>query len=85
MKKDIIKTDTLGEADLYFYSTKERDFYTFYFLTVIKFDTLTNNYVFEKTYDSINIDKEKIYIGDERYNTFIYSNKKIFFKSHIEN
>ena len=85
LKKDIIKTDTLGEADLYFYSTKERDFCTFYFLRVIKFDTLTNNYVFEKKYDSINLEKGKVLIGDEGYNTFIYTNKKIVFSSRIDN
>jgi hypothetical protein len=51
---------------------------------VIKFDALTNNYVFENKYDSINLEKEKILIGDEGNNTFIYTNNKIVFNSHID-
>lgn len=83
-KKNSIKTDTLTRADLYYYLSKDNTFYTFYFLRPIKFDTLKNNYVFKKTYDSINIDKEKIYIGGEGYNKFIYTNRKIVFTSHID-
>lgn len=74
------KIDTLGESDLYFYSTKDRAFYTFYFLKVIKFDTIANKYVFEKKYDSINVDKEKVSIGEKGKNFFVYSNKMIVFK-----
>lgn len=80
-KRNSIKKDTLTRADLYYYLSKDNTFYTFYFLRPIKFDTLTNNYVFRKTYDSINIDKEKIYIGAEGYNKFIYTNRKIVFTS----
>lgn len=81
LKRNSKRLDTLSRAELYYYLSKDETFYTFYFLRVIKFDTLTNNYVFENIYDSINIDKDKIYIGDEGYNTFIYTNKKIVFKS----
>ena len=81
LKKNSMGIDTLTRADLYYYLSKEKAFYTFYFLRVIKFDTIKDNYVFEKRYDSINIDKEKILIGDEGSNTFIYSNNKIVFKS----
>lgn len=84
LNKNSIKIDTLTRAALYYYLSKDNTFYTFYFLRPIKFDTLTNYYVFEKIYDSINIDKEKIYIGDEGYNTFICANKKIVFNSHID-
>lgn len=74
--------DTLGESDLYFYSgMKEQDYCTFYFFKVVAFDTLVNNYIFEKKYDSINIDKEKILVGDKAINRFTYSNKKIIFRS----
>jgi hypothetical protein len=83
-KRNSINTDTLTRADLYYYLSKDKAFYAFYFLRVIRFDTLTNNYFFENIYDSINIDiyKEKIHIGDKGYNTFIYTNKKIVFKSY---
>ena len=77
LKRNSINTDTLTRADLYFYLLKDKAFYTFYFLKVIKFDALTNNYVFENKYDSINLEKEKILIGDEGNNTFIYTNNKI--------
>lgn len=82
--RNIIKTDTLTRADLYFYLSKDKTFYTFYFLRPIKFGTLTNKYVFEKKYDSINIYKENIHIGNEGYNTFMYTNEKIVFKSHTD-
>jgi hypothetical protein len=81
LKRNSIKTDTLIKSDLYFYSRKNSSFYTFYFFRVIKFDIITNSYVFEKRYDSINIDKAKISIGEEGNNTFIYSKSKIIFKS----
>lgn len=81
LKMNTIIIDTLTRADLYYYLSKDKAFYTFYFLKVIKFDTLTSNYVFEKKYDSINVDKEKILIGDEGKNIFIYTNAKIVFKS----
>ncbi len=81
LKRNSIRLDTLSRAEGYYYLSKDETFYTFYFLRVIKFDTHTNNYVFEKKYDSINLGKEKIYIGDECNNTFIYTNKKIVFKS----
>ena len=83
--RNIIKKVTLTRADLYFYLSKDKTFYAFYFLRPIKFDTLTNRYVFEKIYDSINIDKENIHIVNEGYRTFIYTNKKIVFKSHTDN
>lgn len=82
LKSKNIKNDVLGNSDLYFYSKKGKSFYTFYFLRVVKFDTVENNYVFEKKYDSINIVKEKIFTGEKANNTFIYDNKKIVFKSH---
>jgi hypothetical protein len=86
LKNNSIKKDTLGESDLYFYSgMREQDFYTFYFLRVIKFDTIKNNYIFEKRYDSINVDKEKILIGDEGKNIFTYGNKWLVFKAKENN
>lgn len=85
LKKNIIKTDTLTRAHLNYYLSKDNAFYTFYFLRAIKFDTLTNNYIFEKKYDSINLEKEKIFIGDEGNNIFIFTNKKIVFSSRIDN
>lgn len=85
LKRKKQQIDTLGESDLYFYSTKNRGFYTFYFLRVVKFDTIANSYVFEKRYDSINIDKEKILIGEVGNNIFVYDNKKIVFKSYVNN
>ena len=84
LKRHSKRLDTLSRAELYYYLSKDETFYTFYFLRVIKFDTLTNNYVFEKEYDSINLENENFFIGDEGNNTFIY-NKKIVFKSHIDN
>lgn len=84
-QRNSIRLDTLTGSDLYYYLSKDNTFYTFYFLRAIKFDTLTNNYIFEKKYDSISLEKEKIFIGDEGNNTFIYTNKKIVFKSHIGN
>jgi hypothetical protein len=75
------KTDTLIESDLYFYLSKEKSFYTFYFLKLLKEDHIKGNYVFEKKYDSINIEKDKIIIGEEVNNAFIYSKSKILFKS----
>lgn len=81
LKANILKKDTLGESDLHFYSgMKNRDYYTFYFFPAVKFDTLTNKYIFDTKYDSINIDKEKIRIGLDVYNVFEYGNKKIIFK-----
>lgn len=82
LKSRSMERDVLGNSDLYFYSRKNESFYTFYFLRVIKFDTLNNNYIFEKKYDSINIAKEKIFIGEDSNNTFVYDNKKIVFKNH---
>jgi hypothetical protein len=75
----------LISSDLYYYLSKNKAFYTFYFFRVIKFDTLKNNYVFEKRYDSINIDKEKILIGDEGKNIFTFNNKLIIFKAKSNN
>jgi len=78
-----IKIDSYPESWLHYYSgMKEQDYCTFYFFKVIKFDTIRDNYVFEKKYDSINVDKEKILIGDDGRNEFIYTEKKITFKSN---
>ena len=85
LKRKSKRLDTLSRAELYYYLSKDETFYTFYFLRVIKFETLKNNYVFEKKYDSINLDKDKIFIGDKGHNTLIYTDKKIVFKSHIGN
>jgi len=77
-----IKIDSTLEYWLSYYSgMKNQNYYTFYFLKVVKFDTIKDNYVFEKRYDSINVDKEKILIGDEGKNKIIYTNKKIVFMS----
>lgn len=49
LKNNSLKNDILGESDLYYYYLrKNQNYYTFYFLKVIKFDTIKDNYVFEK-------------------------------------
>ncbi|MGL3001364.1 hypothetical protein [Flavobacterium sp. RSSB_23] len=81
LQKNNVTKDTLVESDLHFYSgMKNRDYYTFYFFPVVKFDTVANKYIFDTEYDSINIDKEKIRIGVNVYNVFEYDDKKIVFK-----
>jgi hypothetical protein len=81
LKANILNKDTLGESDLHFYSgMKNRDYYTYYFFRIVKFNTLTDKHIFEPKYDSINIDKEKIRIGVNVYNVFEYDDKKIVFK-----
>jgi len=81
LHKHTLKKDSFPESNLYFYSSKKSNFYTFYFLRVIKYDSIKKNYVFEKKYDSINISEDKIRIGEGHKNSLIYDEKKIVFKS----
>lgn len=76
-----VKKDTLSGSDFNFYLSKNKIFYTFYFLKVIKYDSIKDEYVFDKIYDSINISKGKIQIGDKGRNSFSYNADKIIFKS----
>lgn len=85
LNRHVIKNDTLIDYDLDFYLSKDKTFYTFYFLKVVKFDTIRNDYIFEKRYDSINVDKDKILIGDEGKNIFTYGNKWLVFRANKNN
>jgi hypothetical protein len=79
--KHTFKKDTLVESNLGSYSHIKLNFYTFYFLRVIKYDSIKKKNVFEKKYDSINISEDKIKIGEGHKNSLIYDEKKIVFKS----
>lgn len=79
--KYTLKKDTLIESNLHFYSHIKLNFYTFYFLRVIKYDSIKKKYVFENKYDSINISEDKIKIGEGHENSLIFDEKKIVFKS----
>ena len=81
LHKNILKKDSFPASGLNFYLSKDKIFYTFYFLRVIKYDSKKNDYVFDKKYDSINISKDKIKIGEGARNSFLYGTDKIVFKS----
>jgi hypothetical protein len=81
LHKHTLKKDTLIGSDLYYYLSKDKNFYTFYFLRVIKYDSIKDDYVFDKKHDSINISKDEIKIGEEGRNSFSYGTSKIVFKS----
>lgn len=83
--KSIRKRDTLIESSLNYYLSKDKNFYTFYFLRVIKYDSINNNYVFSNIYDSININKKHFLVGEEYGNIFTYDNDRIVFKSKKTN
>ncbi|UFH34664.1 hypothetical protein [Flavobacterium acetivorans] len=81
LHKHTIKKDTLIGSDLYFYLSKNKNFYTFYFFRVLKYDSKKNDFVFGDKYDSINISRNKIRIGEGGRNSFLYGTHKIIFKS----
>lgn len=83
IRKGETNNDTLTVSSLDFYLSKDRDFYTFYFFQIKQFDTIKDLYVFEKKYDSININKQKFQIGMEGKNILIYNDKRILFKSYV--
>ena len=85
LNKHILKKDTLIESDLYFYESKDKHFYTFYFLRVLKYDSIKNNYVFSKIYDSITINKKHILVGEDCINSITYTKDKIFFRFQKNN
>ncbi len=85
LNKQIFKKDTLIESDLNFYQSKDKNFYTFYFLRVLKYDSIKNSYVFSKRYDSININKKHILVGEDCLNSITYTKDKIFFRFQKNN
>jgi len=81
LHKHTLKKDSFPESNLGSYSHIKPNFYTFYFLRVIKYDSIKKNYVFEKKYDSINISEDKIRIGEGHKNIITYGNKWIIFRA----